>query len=139
LLFSAHGLPKSFIEKGDPYQSQCEVSFQKLSEKFSKALSLLSYQSQFGKSAWITPSTLSMCQEPQKWIQDKKQIVIVPLSFTSDHIETLFEIEYEYIQPLRALGYSAQRCPALGRSPSWVQAATSILSEKKSTNRSLIR
>ena len=53
LLFSAHGLPKSFIEEGDPYQRQCEASFKKLSEKFPKARSLLSYQSQFGKSIWI--------------------------------------------------------------------------------------
>jgi ferrochelatase len=130
LLFSAHGLPKSFIEQGDPYQRQCETSFQKLSEKFPKALSLLSYQSQFGKSAWITPSTISMCNKPQDWIQDKKQIVFVPLSFTSDHIETLFEVEYEYVQPLRDLGYSAHRCPALGRSSLWVEAAASIISEQ---------
>ncbi|MBX9924386.1 MAG: ferrochelatase [Rhabdochlamydiaceae bacterium] len=140
LLFSAHGLPKSYIEQGDPYQRQCEASFQKLSEKFPKALSKLSYQSQFGKSAWITPSTLSMCQRPQEWVEDKKHIVFVPLSFTSDHIETLFEVEYEYVQPLRDLGYSAHRCPALGRSPFWVQAAKSILSEDwKCRNRCLIR
>ncbi len=140
LLFSAHGLPKSYIEKGDPYQKQCVGSFQKISEKFPRALSKLSYQSQFGKSPWITPSTSNMCQRPQEWIQDKKNIVIVPLSFTSDHIETLFEIEYEYIRPLRVLGYNAHRCPALGRNLCWVQAAHAILlEEEKCANDSLIR
>lgn len=140
LLFSAHGLPESFIEEGDPYQNQCEMSFQKLSEKFPKALSLLSYQSQFGKSQWITPSTSKMCEQVKEWIQDKKQIVFIPLSFTSDHIETLFEIEYEYVQPLRDLGYNAYRCPSLGRDPQWVQAVKSILLEgKKCRNRCLVR
>lgn len=140
LLFSAHGLPKSYIEKGDPYQKQCIGSFQKISEKFPRALAKISYQSQFGKSPWIEPSTSNMCQRPQEWIQDKKNIVIVPLSFTSDHIETLFEIEYEYVQPLRALGYNAYRCPALGRDLDWAQAAYEILlEEEKCTNDSLIR
>ncbi|MBU6149776.1 MAG: ferrochelatase, partial [Verrucomicrobia bacterium] len=140
LLFSAHGLPKSFIEEGDPYQHQCEVSFQKLSEKFPKALSLLSYQSQFGKSQWITPSTAKMCEQVKEWIQDKKQIVFIPLSFTSDHIETLFEIEYEYVQPLRDLGYKAYRCPSLGRDFQWVQAVEAIVTEgRKCRNCCLVR
>ncbi len=129
LLFSAHGLPESFIKEGDPYQKECEASFQKISSHFPKASSLLSYQSKFGRAQWITPSTIDMCNQVKNWIGEKKHIVFLPLSFTSDHIETLFEIEQEYLAPLKEAGYSAHRCPALGRREDWVQAMKSILSE----------
>jgi ferrochelatase len=129
LLFSAHGLPISFIKEGDPYRKECEESFQKISSHFPKASSLLSYQSKFGRAQWITPSTIDMCNQVESWIGEKKHIVFLPLSFTSDHIETLFEIEQEYLAPLKEAGYSAFRCPALGRREDWVRAMKSILSE----------
>jgi len=45
----------------------------------------------------------------------------VPISFTSDHIETLFEIEYQYLPLIRKTGLEAYRCPAVGLKPTWVQ------------------
>lgn len=129
LLFSAHGLPKKFIEEGDPYQKECEQSFHLMAEKFSKAKVLLSYQSKFGRGEWIQPSTLDRCFQVKEWIEDRKQVVFIPLSFTSDHIETLFEIEEEYIAPLKEMGYKAYRSPALGRREDWIQAICSIVKE----------
>ena len=140
LLFSAHGLPESFIKEGDPYQKECEASFQKISAYFPKATSFLSYQSKFGKSKWITPSTIDMCHQVREWIGDKKHIVFLPLSFTSDHIETLFEIEQEYLAPLQKIGYSAHRCPALGRREDWIEAMKGIVSgSPKVSTGSLVR
>jgi ferrochelatase len=127
LLFSAHGLPESFIKEGDPYQKECEASFQQISSYFPKASSLLSYQSKFGRAQWVTPSTIDMCHQVKNWIGEKKHIVFLPLSFTSDHIETLFEIEQEYLQYLQKAGYSAYRCPALGRRLDWVEAMKSMI------------
>lgn len=139
-LFSAHGLPESFIQEGDPYQKECEESFWKLSLKFPKASSFLSYQSKFGRAKWISPSTAEFCFQVKEWIGDKKQIVFLPLSFTSDHIETMFEIEQEYISPLQSSGFSAYRCPALGRRLDWIEAMQSILVEGiKVDNDQLIR
>ncbi len=139
-LFSAHGLPESFIQEGDPYQNECGASFQRIADHFPKASSFLSYQSKFGRSKWITPSTIDMCHQVKEWIGDKKHIVFLPLSFTSDHIETLFEIEQEYLAPLKTAGYSAIRCPALGRRQDWIEAMKSIIlsSDKVKTN-SLVR
>ncbi len=139
-IFSAHGLPESFIKKGDPYQKDCEVSFEKISKSFPKADSFLTYQSKFGRAKWITPSTIDRCHQVKEWIGDKKQIVFVPLSFTSDHIETLFEIEEEYLKPLQLSGYLAYRCPALGRRNDWMEAVKFILNDSnKSELNSLVR
>ncbi len=140
LLFSAHGLPESFVQKGDPYQKECQASFQKIASYFPKAQSMLSYQSKFGRSKWIEPSTLEVCNKVSQWIGEKKQIVFLPLSFTSDHIETLFEVEQEYMKPLRDSGYAVYRCPALGRRKGWLDAMKVILNNSKKVRTcSLIR
>ncbi len=62
LLFSAHGLPKSFIATGDVYETECRLSFELLKQRFPGALSHLSYQSQFGKEEWIRPYTAEVCK-----------------------------------------------------------------------------
>lgn len=130
LLFcSAHGLPISYIEEGDPYQKECEETFRALQEHFPKADALLAYQSQFGKGKWLLPSTKTLCENPYAWIGHKKRILFVPVSFTSDHIETLFEIEEQYVHPLRALGLSAMRCSALNRDPLWLKAIIQMIGE----------
>ena len=127
LLFSAHGVPQSFIDTGDIYQAECERSFEAVKKAFPKALCRLSYQSKFGPGEWIRPYTDESCQKAPNWIQGRPNIVVVPLSFTSDHIETLFEIEHLYLPMLRANGLSAHRCPALNREPYWLEALTTIL------------
>jgi protoporphyrin/coproporphyrin ferrochelatase len=139
LLFSAHGMPKKFICEGDIYQKECERSFQNISQGF-QTKSLLAYQSQFGKAEWIGPSTLSLCERPHSWIGRRKQVVIVPLSFTSDHIETLFEIEQQYVPLLHKAGIQAYRCPALNRRDDWLEAICSILKDSHfASNQMLIR
>lgn len=140
LLFSAHGLPVKYVKEGDPYQQECEVSFKAIAEKFSEHTSLLAYQSQFGRGKWLKPSTLNICTAPHLFLDPNKPVVFIPLSFSSDHIETLFEIEEQYVKPLKNLGFSAYRCPALGRRPDWVEAAKTIIQEAKLVeNHTLIR
>lgn len=138
LLFSAHGLPEKFIQEGDPYQKECEQSYHLIAQGFLKAKTCLSYQSKFGRAKWIQPSTLDMCLHVKEWISDKKQVVFIPLSFTSDHIETLFEIEEEYVAPLKEMGYTAYRCPALGRRVDWISAAHMILEQKNKVEGELL-
>ncbi|NGX46056.1 MAG: Ferrochelatase [Chlamydiae bacterium] len=125
-IYSAHGLPKNFIETGDPYQRQCIQTFEAIQEGFPDADHLICYQSQFGKSEWIRPHTRDVCAEPESFLPGCRKAVIVPLSFTSDHIETLFEIEELYLPPLREKGIEATRCPALNRRPEWIEALADI-------------
>ena len=95
LLFSAHGLPEAFIAKGDPYQWQVEQTCAKVVE----ALGMdgldwvISYQSRVGPQKWIEPYTEV---EVERAGHDKVPLVMVPIAFVSEHIETLVEMDDEY-------------------------------------------
>ncbi len=129
LFFSAHGLPQSFIDTGDIYESECELSFQEVARAFPKAKSLLAYQSKFGKGKWLEPATNQRCEQILSYNENRKNILFIPLSFTSDHIETLFEIEKLYLPIIRGKGLNAFRTPALNRRDDWIQAIAQILEE----------
>ena len=98
VLFSAHGVPQSYIEAGDPYQEQ----IQKCVEEISKLLPSegdgvkvhLSYQSRVGPIEWLRPYTDDVL--PELGRAGVKNLVVVPISFVSEHIETLEEIDIEY-------------------------------------------
>lgn len=126
LLFSAHGVPRSFIDSGDIYESDCQNSFEAVRRAFPKATARLSYQSKFGPGEWLRPYTDESCEEILSWCEEKKQAVIVPISFTSDHIETLFEIEELYLPILQGKGVEAYRCPALNLEEHWIEAIQNI-------------
>lgn len=129
LLFSAHGLPQSYVDSGDIYEWECKRSFEEVAKAFPKALSRLSYQSKFGPEEWLKPYTNEVCEEILTWHQGRKNIVIIPIAFTSDHIETLFEIETMYLPPIRSRGLNAYRCPALNLEPDWIDAIHEIFQE----------
>jgi ferrochelatase len=126
LLFSAHGLPQRFIDTGDLYESECHRSFSKIAAAFPKTASYLSYQSQFGKEEWLRPYTNEFCQQVEKWSQGRQHVVFIPLSFTSDHIETLYEIEQLYLPVIRERGFYGWRCPALNFREDWITAIGTI-------------
>jgi protoporphyrin/coproporphyrin ferrochelatase len=140
LFFSAHSVPQAFIDEGDPYKEECERSFAAVMQAFPNIPARLAYQSKFGRGEWLRPYTDEECQNASAWAQGKKQIVIVPISFTSDHIETLFEIEELYLPSIRSHGLHAYRCPALNLDPEWI-AALKIIAEQPAlvANHTLIR
>ena len=127
LFFSAHGLPKSFIEKGDPYEQECKASYDAILSAFPQALGKLAYQSKFGRGEWLRPYTDEACNQVLDWNEKRKTVVFIPLAFTSDHIETLYEIETLYLPIIRAKGLAALRCPALNLDPLWQEAILEIL------------
>ncbi|MER2519858.1 MAG: ferrochelatase [Bdellovibrionales bacterium] len=95
ILFSAHGLPESIVRAGDPYPEQCRQT----AEAIARAMGIpdldwvLCFQSRVGPVKWIGPSTE---REIRRAGADKRPIVIVPISFVSEHSETLVEIDIEY-------------------------------------------
>lgn len=129
LLFSAHGLPKEFVEKGDPYEYECNLSFMKVMEAFPNALGRLAYQSKFGPGEWLRPYTQDVCEEIELWNCDRKHVVFVPISFTSDHIETLFEIEKQYMPLIAEKGLYPYRMPAFNRRQEWLDCIVAILQD----------
>jgi len=94
-LFSAHGVPVSYIKKGDPYQRQIEETVNLIMSRrnFSNEFSL-AYQSKVGPMKWLEPSTEF---EIERLIHEgKKNLIVIPIAFVSDHIETLYELDIEY-------------------------------------------
>ena len=90
ILSSYHGIPKSYFEKGDPYQCYCQKTTRLMSEKFDKVRIQTTFQSRFGPQEWLQPYTDKTLEElPEKGI--KNLLVICP-GFASDCVETLEEI-----------------------------------------------
>ncbi|MFZ0565445.1 MAG: ferrochelatase [Chlamydiales bacterium] len=135
LLFSAHGLPKSFIESGDLYEYECRSSFAKIMSAFPSAAGQLVYQSKFGPGEWLKPYTQDVCETIET---ERKNIVFVPVSFTSDHIETLFEVEKLYMPILAKRGLNPYRVPAMNRQNEWLDAIEEILKDFNPVNTSML-
>jgi ferrochelatase len=125
LLCSVHGLPVQYVLQGDPYQKECLRSLRALQERLGSARMVLGYQSQFGEDEWLKPSTAELCE------QLEGRVVIVPLSFVSDHLETLFEIEHEYVGRLRQRGMECERLPALGLNDMWVDGLARMMKKRR--------
>lgn len=138
LLFSAHGLPKKFVVQGDPYQRECEGSFKAISKRFERASSQLCYQSKFGPGEWLKPYTIDVCQHISSYAKDRKNVLFIPLAFTSDHIETLHEVETEYMPVVRNKGYHAFRLPAFNHGQDWIEAIEKMTKERMLLNNQML-
>jgi ferrochelatase len=118
ILFSAHGVPKSYIEAGDPYQKQIEKCVARIGKELFKSITPeelevhLSYQSRVGPIEWLRPYTDDMLPDLGEY--GVRNLVVVPISFVSEHIETLEEIDIEYRELAEESGVTNwRRCPAL--------------------------
>jgi len=95
ILFSAHGLPESYVLNGDPYQEQIKASIKAIMERLPDHRHSLAYQSRVGPVKWLGPSTDKEIKRLAKE-EGIKNLLVVPISFVGDHIETLHEIGIEY-------------------------------------------
>jgi ferrochelatase len=125
LLFSAHSLPQSFIDEGDPYLAQIEESVRLIMQQFTVPHHL-SFQSRAGPVKWLEPSTDDMLKKLAG--SGVKNLLVVPLSFVSDHIETLHEIDIEYSKKAWELGIAKfARMPSLNSSPRFIEALAALV------------
>ncbi|HLN25899.1 MAG TPA: ferrochelatase [Patescibacteria group bacterium] len=127
VLFSAHGLPKKIIERGDPYQIQVEMT----AAAIVKALARpdldwqVCYQSRVGPMEWIGPATPD---EIKRAGSEGKPLVVIPIAFVSEHSETLVELDIEYAHLAKEAGVPAYiRVPALGTHPAFIEALASLV------------
>ena len=95
IVFSAHGTPVSLVKKGDLYSNHIKETVKAVmnARKHSHEHHLC-FQSKVGPMKWLEPSTASMIEKLAS--KKKKNLLIVPISFVSDHVETLFELDIEY-------------------------------------------
>jgi ferrochelatase len=127
LVFSAHSLPLSVIEKGDPYQQQIEETVKLVMRRggWSNPRRLC-YQSKVGASRWLQPSLRTTLR--QLGGQGVKSVCVVPISFVSDHVETLGEIDHEARAEARELGIEHfEMTTGLNDSPTFISALAALV------------
>ncbi|OLP15526.1 ferrochelatase [Leptolyngbya sp. 'hensonii'] len=121
VFFSAHGVPVSYVEEaGDPYQREIEECTELIMRTLNRPNAhTLAYQSRVGPVEWLQPYTEDALQQLAE--QGVKDLVIVPISFVSEHIETLQEIDMEYREIAEEAGITNfQRVPALNTHPVFI-------------------
>jgi protoporphyrin/coproporphyrin ferrochelatase len=124
VLFSAHGLPQKIIDEGDPYVRQTMETIDEITRRI-KIKKHLSYQSRSGPVKWLEPSTEEKLRELAG--EGIKNILVVPISFVSDHIETLYEIDILYKNLAGTLGVNLLRTDSLNTHPVFIHALGDLI------------
>ncbi len=130
IFFSAHGVPISYVEEaGDPYQREIEECTRLIMQTLNRPNSYtLAYQSRVGPVEWLQPYTEDALQELAE--QGVKDLVVVPISFVSEHIETLQEIDMEYRELAEEAGIeNFHRVPALNSHPAFIDGLADLVQE----------
>lgn len=121
VLFSAHGIPESLIaKKGDPYQEQIEATCAAVAARagLAEGAWAICYQSRVGPMKWLGPSTPEAIAQAGR---DCVGVVVTPVAFVSEHIETLVELDIEYAELAHGLGVTPYlRAPAVGTAPAFI-------------------
>lgn len=129
VLFSAHGLPKRVIERGDPYQWQVERTVKAVIDRWQGAPfeHTICYQSRVGPLEWIGPAT---DHEIRRAGAESKALIVVPVAFVSEHSETLVELDIEYGKLARESGVPDYiRVPAVRSHPAFIEGLARLVSE----------
>jgi len=119
VLFSAHGIPESLVtRKGDPYAEQVEVGCRAVAQRLGLRDWGLCYQSRVGPMKWLGPSTPEALEQAGK---DGVGVVLVPIAFVSEHIETLVELDIEYRELAEEHGIHPYiRVPTVSVTPAFI-------------------
>ena len=125
MLYSAHSVPLSYVEKGDPYPEQVKKHIDIINKlagivSFDKA-----YQSKVGPVKWLKPTMIETLESYKE--KNIDNIIIVPISFISDHIETLIEVDEQLIPILKNTGKNIVRIESLNDSPDFIDALSDII------------
>lgn len=127
MVFSAHSVPVAVIEDGDPYQRQIERTVELVWQRGGwPARRHICYQSKVGASKWLRPSMHETIRRLAE--AGSRHVLVVPISFVSDHVETLHEIDIEHREQARLLGIPDFRMmPGLNDSPSFIRALAGLV------------
>lgn len=127
LLFSAHGLPQKVVDGGDPYQVQIEATAAAVAARLDDDWDWrVCYQSRVGPMKWLGPSTPEAIQVAAA---EGLGVVITPIAFVSEHIETLVELDHDYALMARSVGCPTYiRVPALGVHEAFIEGLANTVS-----------
>jgi protoporphyrin/coproporphyrin ferrochelatase len=136
ILFSAHGTPMKLVRQGDPYSHHIAKTIAAIIDRgaFSQPHTLC-YQSKVGPMKWLTPSTPNTIADLAS--KGVKHMLIVPVAFASDHLETLYELGIEYRRQANEHGVRRYEVTeGLNDSPKFIQALAELVFEKAGVDRS---
>ena len=129
ILVSAHGLPQHFIDDGDPYCDHIQATMAGMFARLPETAAMpkvLAYQSRVGPVPWIGPTTDETIDRLAA--EGVKALVVIPISFVSDHIETLYEVDQLYGDQARARGITTfTRAASLNDEPLFLDALASLV------------
>jgi ferrochelatase len=127
LLLTAHGLPKRIVQAGDPYPKQVETTAAAVMGALNRPVLdwTVCYQSRVGPLEWIGPAT---DHEIRRAGRDRVPVVVAPISFVSEHSETLVELDLDYRDLAIASGVPAyHRVPTVGTEPAFIQSLAALV------------
>lgn len=125
LMFSAHSLPMSVVNRGDPYPAEVAATVRAVMNRLGNVNPYrLTWQSQVGPSAWLGPQTSDSVREYVK--KGQTDICLIPIAFTSDHIETLYELDLEVIAEDAHGHKGVKRAESLNGSPVFIRALADV-------------
>lgn len=129
LLFSAHSLPMNIINRGDPYPAEVGATVHEVMRRLQVRNPFqVSFQSKMGPLPWLGPSTENSIR--QFGAKNIKHLLVVPVAFTSDHLETLHELDIELAEIAHKVGIEHyNRAPALNDRPEFIHALGAIVTE----------
>ena len=130
IFFSAHGVPLSYVEEaGDPYQREIEDCTARIMRTLNRPNAhTLAYQSRVGPVEWLKPYTEDAIEE--LGAKGVDEVLVVPISFVSEHIETLQEIDIEYRELAEEAGIEHfRRVPALNTHPRFIEDLADLVEE----------
>jgi len=127
LLFSAHGLPQRFVDAGDPYVAETAATVRGVLGRLGVPnRHALGYQSRTGPVKWIGPGTDEILRELGR--EGVRCVLVVPVSFVSDHIETLYELDRLFAGIARDAGIrDYRRSPVLNTRPAFIEALAGLV------------
>ncbi|MDI6767590.1 MAG: ferrochelatase [Bacteroidota bacterium] len=127
LVFSAHSIPMSIVKKGDPYKNQIQETVQLLTQKGQwKSPHHICYQSKVGPISWLGPSMRETVHHLAA--EGRHNLLIIPVSFVSDHIETLYDINIEMRREAERIGIKQFiLMPALNDSPKFIECLKALV------------
>jgi ferrochelatase len=127
IVFSAHSVPVAVIQKGDPYQRQIEETVELVMQRGAwPNQHRLCFQSKVGASKWLQPSLHTALREVA--VKKNSEVCIVPISFVSDHVETLGEIDHEARAEAAKLGIKRfEMMSGLNDSPTFIAALADLV------------
>ncbi|MBU0730196.1 MAG: ferrochelatase [Proteobacteria bacterium] len=128
VVYSAHSLPVNFIKEGDPYVDHLVKTIRAV-EKSTNLTGKLCYQSRSGPVEWLSPSTPEMLEALAA--EGCSNVLMVPISFVSDHVETLYEIDMLYKDQARDLGIRLERTESLNTNPVFINALKDLVLSAK--------